>query len=519
MDPNISLQLSSLSPYYHIIFTTLALLLSAFIFLLSHKSKSKSKSKPLNLPPGPPGWPLVGNLFQVAASGKHFFFFTRDLLPKYGPIFTLKLGSRTMIVISNAELAHEALVEKGQIFATRPPEYATRTVFSCDKFTVNAALYGPVWRSLRKNMVQNMLSATRLREFRNVRDLAMDTLITRLKAEAEANHGAVWVLKSARFAGFCILLAMCFGVDMDELMIEKIDQMMKTVLITTDPRLDDFLPLLKPFFSKQRNKAMEVRKQQIETLVPLIEKRRSALLNPGSDNKAASFAYLDTLFDLKVENRKSAPTNAEIVTLCSEFLNGGTDTTGTAIEWAIARFIDNPDIQNKLYQEIKTTVGDKKVDEKDVENMPYLNAVVKELLRKHPPTYFSLTHSVAEPVKLGGYDIPPGVNVDFYLPGISEDPKIWSEPEKFDPDRFFSGREEADITGIRGVKMIPFGMGRRICPGLGMATCHVNLMIARMVQEFEWVGYPENCKVDFSEKVEFTIVMKNTLKATIKPRV
>ncbi|KAI5648466.1 hypothetical protein M9H77_34471 [Catharanthus roseus] len=512
----VSLSASSLSPYYHIIFTALAFLVSCLVFLFSRKNKSKKK---LNLPPGPPGWPVVGNLFQVARSGKPFFQYVRDLLPKYGPIFTLKMGTRTMIIIANADLAYEALVEKGQVFATRPRENPTRTIFSCNKFTVNAALYGPVWRSLRKNMVQNMLSATRLKEFRNARENAMDKLIDRLQTEAEENDGVVWVLRNARFAVFCILLAMCFGIEMDEKMIERVDQLMKTVLIVLDPRLDDYLPLLSPFFSKQRKRVQEVRKEQIETLVPLIEKRRKALENPGSDKTAASFSYLDTLFDLKVEGRKSGPSNAELVTLLSEFLNGGTDTTGTAIEWAIARFIENPSIQTRLYEEIKSVVGDRKVDEKDMEKMPYLNAVVKELLRKHPPTYFSLTHAVIEPAKLGGYDIPTDTNVELFLPAISEDPKLWSDPHKFDPDRFFTGKEDADITGVTGVKMMPFGVGRRICPGLAMATVHVNLMLARMVQEFEWSVYPENSKVDFSEKLEFTVVMKNTLRAKIKPRV
>jgi cytochrome P450 len=206
------------------------------------------------------------------------------------------------------------------------------------------------------------------------------------------------------------------------------------------------------------------------------------------------------------------------VTLCSEFINGGTDTTATAIEWGIAQLIANPEVQEKLYKEIKLTVGDRKVDEKDADNMPYLQAVVKELLRKHPPTYFLLTHAATEPTTLAGYDIPTDVNVDFFSPAISEDPKLWSDPEKFDPERFVSGKEDADITGVTGVKMMPFGVGRRICPGLEMATVHVHLMLARMVQEFEWSAYPPNSKLDFSGKLEFTVVMKNTLRAMIKPR-
>ena len=232
-----------------------------------------------------------------------------------------------------------------------------------------------------------------------------------------------------------------------------------------------------------------------------------------------SFSYLDTLFDLKVEGRKSAPSNSELVTLCSEFLNGGTDTTATALEWGIAQLIENPDIQSKLLDEIKSTVGDRKVDETDIEKLKYLQAVVKELLRRHPPTYFSLTHAATEEAAtLGGYDIPTDANLEIYLPGIGDDPKIWSDPEKFDPDRFYLGKEDGDIMGVKGVKMMPFGVGRRICPGLGMATVHVHLMLARMVQEFEWSAYPANSKVDFTGKLEFTVVMKNTLKATIKPR-
>ncbi|KVI09599.1 cytochrome P450 77A2-like [Cynara cardunculus var. scolymus] len=497
------------------ILAVLAFLFSAFVFWRTRSSKSKR----LILPPGPPGWPVVGNLFQVAGSGKPFFQYVRELVPKYGPIFTLKMGARTMIILSRADLVHEALIDKGVIFATRPAENPTRTIFSSNKFTVNASYYGPVWRSLRRNIVQNGLSAAKLRTFRHVRETAMDKLVERLKAEAEANGGAVWVLKNTRFAMFCILLSMCFGVEMDEKTIQKMDDMMKTVLITLDPRIDDYLPLLRPFFSKQRKRATEVRKQQIATLVPFIEQRRAAVKNPGSDPTAAEFSYIDTLFDLTVEGRELPPTNPEIVSLCSEFLNGGTDTTATAIEWAIARFIENPSVQSKLYDEIKATVGDKTVDEKDTENMPYLNAVVKELLRKHPPTYFVLTHSVTEPVKLAGYDIPPGTNVEIFLPAIAEDPKLWTNPKKFDPDRFLTGGEDADITGVTGVKMMPFGVGRRICPGLGLATVHINLVLARMVQEFEWSSYPEGTKVDFSEKLEFTVVMKKSLRAMIKPRV
>lgn len=501
--------MASLSSYY----TLLAFLIPILIFLLTRKPKSKR----LHLPPGPPGWPVVGNLFQVVRSGKPFFEYVRELRAIYGPILTLRMGTRTLIILSDAKLVHEALIERGAVFASRPRETPTRNVFSCNKFTVNAAIYGPVWRSLRRNMVQNMLSSSRLKEFRGVRERAMDKFIDKLGSEAKDNVGVVWVLKNARFAAFDILVTMCLGFEMDEETVEKMDQVMKKVLITLDPRIDDFLPILSPFFSKQWKKAMEVRKEQVDFIYRIIKQRKRELENPGSEKKATSFSYVDTLFDLKIEGRDSVPTKEELVTLCSEFINGGTDTTGTAVEWGIAQLIANPDIQENLYEEIQKVVGcsNRKIDEKDVEKMPYLEAVVKELLRKHPPTPLTLTHAVTETTTLAGYDIPTDANVEIFLMGISDDPNVWPDPERFDPSRFLGG----DDQGRNDIRMLPFGVGRRICPGLNMATVHIHLMLARMVQEFEWCAYPPGSEMDFSGKTEFTVVMKNTLRAVIKRRV
>ncbi|XP_020580818.1 cytochrome P450 77A4-like [Phalaenopsis equestris] len=496
-------------------------ILLLFIFLVLLPRSTSPASKQLKLPPGPPGWPIIGNLFQVALSKKPFIHYVPDLIPIYGPIFTLRMGARTLIIITSSELAHEALIEKSQLFASRPAENPTRIIFSCNKFTVNSAIYGPEWRSLRRNMVSGMLSTTRLKQFYPNRSAAMDRFIDRIRSEAIANNGAISVLRNARYAVFCILISMCFGVELDEKDIIRIDEVMKRVLITLSPRMDDYLPLLRPFFSKQREQALKVRQEQIETIVPLIDKRRAILRNPNDHKSAAPFSYLDSLFDLRVEGRKSPPNDTELVTLCSEFLNGGTDTTATAIEWGIARLINNPSIQSKLYEEIISVAGtENPVTENDIEGMVYLQAFVKELLRKHPPTYFSLTHAAVQTAKLGGYDIPADANLEIYLPTISEDPRLWREPEVFKPERFLpgGGGESADITGVKEIKMIPFGAGRRICPGLGMGTIHISLMIARMVQDFEWKLHPDEPELDFSSKLEFTVVMTRPLVALVKDR-
>jgi cytochrome P450 family 77 subfamily A len=477
----------------------------------------------LRLPPSPPGWPIVGNFFQIAFSGKHFYHYIRDLRKEYGPILTLRMGVKTLIVISSPELAYEALIEKGQQFASRPAENYTRNIFSSNKFTVNSSLYGPEWRCLRRNMVSGMLGVARLKEFRPVRARAMDRFIARIRSEAAASPDSksVWVLRNARFAMFCILLDMTFGLlDLDEKHIVHIDSVMKQVLLSTGTRMDDYFPFLRPFLYKNQAKVLATRKEQVEIILPLINRRRAILKDRSVEPSAAPFSYLDSLLNLQVDGRDKPPTDDELVTLCSELLNGGTDTTATAIEWAVARIIDNPSIQSRLYEEIQTQVGQSRpVDEKDTENMPFLQAFVKELLRKHPPTYFSLTHAAVQPgSKLAGYDIPVDANLDIFFPTISEDPKLWNNPNEFDPDRFLTGGENADITGSAGIRMIPFGAGRRICPGLAMGTTHISLLVARMVQEFQWWNHPSQPPLDFKDKVDFTVVMNTPLLAMVKPR-
>ncbi|KAK9156676.1 hypothetical protein Scep_003250 [Stephania cephalantha] len=136
----------------------------------------------------PLGWPIVGNLFQVAFSGKQFFQYIRHLQPLYGPIFTLKMGSRTLKIVARAQLAHQALIQNGETFANRPAEHPTRSIFSCNKFTVNSALYGATWPSLPRNMVQNMLCPGRIKEFFELRNSGMDRLIDRIRLESRVQY-------------------------------------------------------------------------------------------------------------------------------------------------------------------------------------------------------------------------------------------------------------------------------------------------------------------------------------------
>ncbi|KAH7300437.1 hypothetical protein KP509_24G062700 [Ceratopteris richardii] len=176
----------------------------------------------------------------------------------------------------------------------------------------------------------------------------------------------------------------------------------------------------------------------------------------------------------------------------------------------------DPRIQAKLYAEIHNVVGERHVEETDLPHLPYLQAIVKETLRLHPPVHFLLPHAVSEPCKLGGYDIPTDAIVQFHTTSISRDGNIWEEPLKFKPERFLVS--DVDITGTKEVKMVPFGAGRRICPGLGLGSIHLELFIAHLVQKFSWASV-QGSPLDLGEEqVSFTVRMKSPLRLLVQAR-
>ncbi|KAF2304650.1 hypothetical protein GH714_037289 [Hevea brasiliensis] len=407
-----------------------------------------------NLPPGPPGWPLVGNLFQVILQRRPFIFIVRDLRAKYGPIFTMQMGQRTLVIVTSSELIHEALVQRGPIFASRPPDSPIRLVFSVGKCAMNSAEYGPLWRTLRRNFVTEVTSPMRIKQCSWIRQWASENHMKRIKREALEN-GSVEVMNNCRLSICSILICICFGARISEDRIKNIESILKEVMLMTTLKLPDFLPVLAPLFRRQMKEAKELRKKQMECLLPLIRNRRAFVEKGENPNlemvSPVGAAYIDSLFELKPAPRGPLG-EQEFVTLCSEVISAGTDTSATIIEWALLHLVQNQEIQDKLYKEIVGCV-DKEglVKEEDVEKLPYLGAIVKETLRRHPPSHFLLSHAATKETELGGYTIPVGVNVELYTAWVTEDPDMWKDPGEFRPERFLEGDGvDVDVTGTRG---------------------------------------------------------------------
>ncbi|OWM77945.1 hypothetical protein CDL15_Pgr018514 [Punica granatum] len=442
------------------------------------------------LPPGPLGLPFISDFFWVRKSLADLEPILRALHAKHGPVVALHQGGSPAIFVASHALAHHALVQSGATFADRPPTGSVETMLTSNQRKINSARYGPMWRLLRRNLTAEILHPTRVRSYSPTRERVLEILLERLRAD-EQDRPVVHF----QYAMFCLLVLMCFGDGLKERQIREVEEVQRGMLLN-----------LGRFEILNMTKAKEAAQDK--------------------DNGDRVICYVDTLLDLELPEEKRKLKEDEILHLCSEFLNGGTDTTYTALQWIMANIVKYPAVQDTLYDEIRAVIGPGAVlvEEEDLQRLPYLKAVVLEGLRRHPPAHFVLPHAVTEDTELGGYLVPRKGTVNFMVAEMGWDPKVWEDPLAFRPERFLSNSPESgggvegfDITGSREIRMMPFGAGRRMCPGYALALLHLEYFVGNLVSAFEWKPV-EGDGVDLSEKQEFTVVMKNPLEAILIPR-
>lgn len=189
----------------------------------------------------------------------------------------------------------------------------------------------------------------------------------------------------------------------------------------------------------------------------------------------------------------------------------GTDTSSKTIEFAMAEIMNQPEVMKKVQEELERVIGkDNIVEESQIYELPYLQAVMKETLRLHPTLPLLVPHLSSEACTVGGYTIPKGTRVIVNVWAIHRDPSNWENPLKFDPDRFLNGKW--DYTGC-DFNYFPFGSGRRMCVGTGMAERMVMYSLATLMHSFDWKLPQQGDKIDLSESFGITLTKKVPLVA------
>ncbi|KQJ94400.1 hypothetical protein BRADI_3g10300v3 [Brachypodium distachyon] len=474
---------------------------------------------------------VVGGLLVRPINAMHdrFASVRWALLRDFSPVL------RRDVFVTDRATAHRLLV-RGGAFCNRPPSSAASSVLSRQQHhNIGSAPYGALWRAVRRNLVSEVLHpSSRLRSHAPARRRALRGLIVDLREQSKSKpsgSGVVLAAESLHAALFGLSASMCFGDGVDAARVRAMaDGMEDLIRSLVGLRVFAAFPALAELVYRERwSKLVALRRRQEEMYLPLVHARRRR----GRSGEGEPLAYVDTLIDLMVPDgdddedsgaSKRRLTDGELVGLCSEFLGAGTEPATAALQWTMANLVKHLDVQEAVRAEISSVVREDadEVAEEDLGRLEYLNAVLMESLRLHPSVP-SVTRQVIpeDHVVLDGARVPAGTTVQFPLDLLALDKTVWSDPDEFRPGRFVSGGEGEGINlvaaaGSAGeIRMMPFGAGRRMCPGMGVAVLHLGYFVANLVREFEWTEAEGELAVDLAPHVGFLSVMKRPLRARL----
>ncbi|XP_010514266.1 PREDICTED: cytochrome P450 71B3-like [Camelina sativa] len=475
---------------------------------------NKIKDSKQNLPPGPQKLPIIGNLHQLQGMLHRWL---HDLSKKHGPVMLLRLGFLDLVVISSSQAAEEALKVHDLECCTRPKTNAS-SKFWRDGKDIAFASYGEVSRELRKVSVLNFFSTKKVRSFRYIREEENDLMVKKLK-ESSQKKSTVDLSQTIFYLVGSIIFRSTFGQHLDEnkhVNKEKIKELMFDVQQVGSLSSSDLFPAgvgwFMDFVSGRHRKLHQVFVEVDTLLNHIIDDH---LRNPIEETTRDRPDIVDSLLEMinKEEPYESFKLTIDnLKGIIQDIYLAGVDTSAITMIWAMAELIKNPRVMNKVQDEIRTCIGIKqneRIKEEDVDKLQYLKLVIKETLRLHPASPLLLPRETMAEFKIQGYNIPRKTLLLVNAWSIGRSPDLWQNPEEFNPDRFIDC--PIDYKG-NDFEMLPFGSGRRICPGIAFAIATVELGLLNLLYFFDWRLPEEDKDIGMEEAGDVTIIKKVPLK-------
>ncbi|CAL4978727.1 unnamed protein product [Urochloa decumbens] len=443
------------------------------------------------LPPSPRGLPVLGHLHLLGSLPHRSL---RSLARAHGAVMLLRLGRVPTVVVSSAAGAEEVMRARDLAFASRPRSaMADRLLYGSRD--VAFAPYGEYWRQARRVCAVHLLSARRVASFRRVREQEAAALVDRVRAAGGAPFELAELL--AEYANAVVTRA-AVGDECARGLFDGGDRGREQrkvftdfqTLIGTEP-VGELLPWL-GWVDAARGLEAKVR-LTFQALDGMLDKvidghrrpRNGGHADDGDGDHRRDF--VDVLLDVQEHDKEigvQLGTN-EMKAIILDMFAAGTDTTSTAMEWAMAELVTHPRAMRKLQDEIRAAAAG--VDEGRVSQLRYLKAVVKETLRLHVPVPLLVPREPAADAEILGYRVPAGTRVVINAWAIARDPAAWEDAEEFVPERFVPDgtAAAADYRG-QDFRFVPFGAGRRGCPGLGLAEASIEMALAALLYHFDW---------------------------------
>ncbi|CAM6045612.1 unnamed protein product [Sphagnum compactum] len=518
-----------------------ALLASVVVHLvLNHVFLRKSSR--MRLPPGPWPWPVVGNLLQLLQGNKNLHKTFASLAQQYGPIVYLRLGSVPTVVVSSPAMAKEFLKTHDQEFQYRPKQGLVAEILMGNN-GMAMSTGGPLWRHLRRICSTEFFTTKHLQSFESMRTKEINSTINDI--HMESGEGKVVDLRfrlsslSINILTHMMFTKRYFGEDKSrqkELhyfkeVTEQVSHWFGVLIIS------DYIPSLRWLVKLQGIQASlhALRDKKSQFIQELITEHKKLTIevdqvqDSGNENVANTPKdFVDVLLSAPEEDGIGKLSEETIETVVLEMLTAGLESSALTIEWAMAELIRNPMIMKRAQAELETLVGmNRIVEESDLHKLTYLQAVIKETYRLHPLGPLLVPHSSTNKVCgiMERYDIPPHTTVIVNAWAIGRNPSTWEKPFEFYPERFIQQQQHhigAEIVDMNenNFKLLPFGSGRRACPGRALGTLVVQIVLARLLHSFHWVlpNHQEPNTLDMSEEFGLALSRAQPLHAKAYPK-
>ncbi|KAJ9170624.1 hypothetical protein P3X46_018718 [Hevea brasiliensis] len=476
--------------------------LSVLFMLLAFRFWLEARTQHKKLPPSPPSLPILGNLHLL---NQPLHRTLHNLSQRYGPIISLRFGFRLVIVVSSPSAVEECFTKNDIVFANRPFLTVAKYV-DYNHTTLASAPYGDHWRNLRRLSTVEILSSNRVNKFLGIRRDEIKNLLNKLYQVSSKDFGKVELRPMFSELTFNTIMHMITGKPYCETNEARhFREIIREVFKFAETSYPgDFLPFLQWIDYQGSLKKLKVLSKRTDVLL-------QGLID-GQRNDKAGNTMISHLLSLQ-ESQPEYYTDEIIKGLIMNMIFAGTDTTAVTLEWAMSNLLNHPQVLEKAKSELDFQIGQETlIDEPDISKLPFLQNIILETLRLCPAAPLLLPHLSNNECSIGGYVVPKNTMLLVNAWAIHRDPQMWDDALKFKPERFEIGQAEG-----YSCKFLPFGLGRRACPGMGLANRVLGFALGSMIQCFEWkkVGDKE---IDMTEGTGLSMPKAEPLEAMCKAR-
>ncbi|KAH6786302.1 hypothetical protein C2S52_005854 [Perilla frutescens var. hirtella] len=462
-------------------FLSLLICISFFFSTFILLKKFKPKKSVQNLPPAPWKLPLIGNMHNLVGAVPHRALHKLSLT--FGPVMGIQLGELPAVVISSAAAAKQVMKTHDINFASRPPIIVAEIVsYGCTSITFGP--YGDYWRQLRKICTLELLSAKRVQSFRSLRERVFLDLSRRIASKEGTPINLTAELYGSTYA---LISRATFGEKSKQ--HDALLPILKRVIeLAAGFDIAELFPSVKLLqaVSGLRRRVRVLHREADRILEDVIHQHRvNAVSSAEHEHEHEHEDLLDVLLKYQEDGLELPLTTDNIKAVLVDMLGAGSETSATTIDWAMSEMVKNPSVLAKAQDEVRRVFDEENgyVDESLVHKLEYLKAVVKETLRLHPPLPLLLPRKCGQTCQINGYNIPTETKIIINAWTINRDPEYWENPDCFQPERFLDS--SVDYKG-NNFEYIPFGAGRRMCPGIAFGIANVELPIALFLYHFDW---------------------------------